>query len=148
LSIQVALQERVKQALKKGDKDQVTALRMIVNELQKAAKDSGQPLDEGAEVQVLRRELKRRRESIDAFRAGGREDLVAHEEYAAALIEDLLPRQMDEAQIAALVNRAIADTGASTIRDMGKVMAAVMAAGGSQIDGKLASKMVKERLSA
>jgi uncharacterized protein len=148
VSIQATLQDRVKNALKQGDKEQVTALRMIVNELQKAAKDSGQPLDAGAEAQVLRRELKRRRESIEAFRAGGREDLVAHEEYAAALIEDLLPGQMDEVQVEALVGRAIADTGASSIRDMGKVMAAVMAAGGPQIDGKLASRMVKERLSA
>ena len=78
---------------------------------------------------MLRRELKRRQESIEAFRAGGREDLAAYEEYAAGIIEGLLPKQMDEAELSALIDRVIAETGATSARDMGKVMAAVMAAG-------------------
>ena len=142
------LQDEVKAALKAGDKERTSALRMIINELQKEAKQNRQDLDEAAELQVLRRELKRRQESIEAFRAGGREDLAAHEETAANIIQDLLPEQMDETQLTALVDKVIADTGASSPRDMGKVMAAVMEQGGVRVDGKLASRLVKERLSS
>lgn len=148
MSILSDLQESVKVALKAGDKERVTALRMVVCELQKEAKQARQGLDEGAEFRVLRRELKRREESIDAFRAGGREDLASHEEYAAHIIEDLLPKQLDEAELSGLIDRAVAETGASSVKDMGKVMAAVMGQGGVRVDGKLASRLVKERLSA
>jgi uncharacterized protein len=148
VSILSELQESVKTALKAGDKERVVALRMIVCELQKEAKQARQELDERAELSVLRRELKRRQESIEAFRGGGREDLASHEEFAARMIEDLLPKQMDETELSGLVERAIAETGASSARDMGKVMAAVMAQHGIRIDGKLASRLVKERLSA
>jgi len=142
------LQESVKAALKAGDKERVTALRMVVCELQNASKTARGDLDEAAELAVLRRELKRRQESIEAFRAGGREDLAAHEEFAAGVIEELLPEQMDEARLLRLIDRVIAETGAASARDMGKVMSAVMAEGGVLVDGKLASRLVKERLSA
>ena len=142
------VQESVKAALKAGDKDRVAALRMIVCELQKEAKQARWDLDEAAELQVVRRELKRREESIEAFRAGGREDLVTYEERAVQIIQDLLPAQMDEVELSGLVDRVIAETGASSPRDMGKVMAAVLAAGGIRVEGKLASRLVKERLSA
>ncbi len=148
MSILSELQEEAKAALKAGDKDRVTALRMIINELQKEAKQSREDLDEATELQVLRREMKKREESIEAFRAGGRDDLAAHEETALRIIEGLLPAQMDEARLTALVERVITDTAASSVRDMGKVMAAVMAEGGVQVDGKLASRLVKERLSS
>ena len=141
------LQDSVKAALKSGDKERVTALRMVVCELQNEAKRARQELDEATELAVLRRELKRRQESIEAFRAGGREDLAAHEEFAAGIIEELLPKQMDEAESSALVDKVIAETGATSAREMGKVMAAVIAQGGVRVDGKLASRLVKERLS-
>ena len=141
------LQDSVKAALKSGDKERVTALRMVVCELQNEAKRARQELDEATELAVLRRELKRRQESIEAFRAGGREDLAAHEEFAAGIIEELLPKQMDEAELSALVDKVIIETGAASAREMGKVMAAVMAQGGVRVDGKLASRLVKERLS-
>ena len=148
MSILVELQERVKTALKAGNKEEVSAVRMIVNELQKAAKEAREPLDENAEQQVLKREYKRRLESIEAFRGGGREDLAMHEEYAAGIIEGLLPQQLDEAALGKLVDQVIAEVGATSARDMGKVMAGIMAKGGTQVDGKLASRLVKERLSA
>jgi uncharacterized protein len=142
------LQETVKTALKAGDKERVSALRMIICELQKEAKSSRQELDEAGEQRVLRRELKRREESIEAFRAGGREDLASHEEYAAQLIAELLPKQMDEQELSALVERVIAQTGASSAKDMGRVMASVLGQSEGRVDGKLASRLVKERLSA
>lgn len=148
MSILSDLQERVKAALKAGDREQVAALRMIICELQKEAKKARQDLSPEAELQVLRRELKRRNESLEAFRAGGREDLAQHEEYAVRIIEELLPKQLDEAALSALIDEVIAELGASSPQDMGKVMAAVMAKGGVAVDGKLASRLVKERLSS
>ena len=147
MSILSELQESVKVALKAGDKERVSAVRMLVCELQKEAKQARADLDEAAELAVLRRELKRREESIEAFRAGGREDLAKYEEFAAGIIQDLLPKQMDEAELGALVERVIAETGAASVKEMGKVMAAVMAQGGVRVDGKTASRLVKERLS-
>lgn len=147
MSILVGLQDQVKEALKAGDKERVLALRMLVDELQKEAKQARAELSEEAEQAVLRRELKRRKESIEAFLAGGREDLVAREEAAVDIIEGLLPKQLDEGELTALIDRVIADTGASSPQEMGKVMSAVMAEGGVRVDGKLASRLVKERLS-
>jgi uncharacterized protein YqeY len=146
VSILSELQEAVKAALKAGDKERVGALRMVVCELQKEAKQARQELGESAEMAVLRRELKRREESIEAFRAGGREDLATHEEFAAGIIQDLLPKQMDEAELTALIDRMVGQTGASSVKEMGKVMAAVLAEGGVRVDGKLAARLVKERL--
>jgi uncharacterized protein YqeY len=147
VSILEGLQESVKTALRSGDKERVTVLRMIVNELQKEAKQTQRELDEAAEQAVLRRELKRREESIQAFKAGGRDELAAHEQLAVGIIEELLPKQMDEAELSALIERAVAATGATSAKEMGKVMAAVLAEGGVRVDGKLASRLVKERLS-
>jgi len=147
LSTLSLLQERVKHALKGGRKQEVRALRVLVSEIQLAAKDSGHELDTEQEWAVLRKERKRRLESIEAFRAGGREDLVAAEEYTAGLIEELLPKQLDPDELAALVDRIIAETGVSTPRDMGAVMNAVMREAGGLVDGKSASRIVKERLS-
>jgi len=148
VSVLAEVQESIRAAMKTGDKQKVAALRMVVCELQNEAKRTRSDLDESAEQAVLRRELKKRQESMDAFRAGGREDLAEFEEYAAGLIEGLLPEQMDEAELFALVDRVIADTGATSARDMGKVMSAVMAEGGARVEGKVASRLVKERLSA
>jgi uncharacterized protein YqeY len=147
VSILSDLQESVKEALKAGDKDRVAALRMVVCELQNEAKRSQRELDHDAELTVLRRELKKRQESIEAFRAGGRDDLVRFEEFAVSIIEGLLPKQMDEAELSALIDRVIVETGASSAKEMGKVMSAVMAQGGVRVDGKMASRLVKERLS-
>lgn len=147
MSILADLQGSVNEALKAGDKDRVAVLRMLVCELQNEAKRRQEELDEEAEFTVLRRELKKRQESIEAFRAGGRDDLVAFEEYAAGIIEGLLPKQMDEVELSRLIDQVISETGASSPRDMGKVMSAVMAQGGVRVDGKTASRLVKERLS-
>jgi uncharacterized protein len=147
MSILSGVQESVKEAMKAGDKNKVAALRMVVCELQNEAKRTRTDLDEAAETAVLRRELKKRQESLEAFRAGGREELAAFEEYAAGLIERLLPKQMDESELSALIDRVVADTGATSAKEMGKVMSAVMVQGGPMVDGKLASRLVKERLS-
>lgn len=128
-------------AMKAGDRDRVGALRLVLSELQKAAKEGG--ADEQA---VLRRERKRRRESEAAFRDAGRAELAAAEAYEAGVIEAYLPAELGEAELDALVARAIEETGASEPRDMGKAIKHVMAAAGGRADGRVVSAKVKEAL--
>jgi uncharacterized protein len=129
-------------AMKSGEKVRVGALRLVLSELQKAAKDGGED-----ELAVLRRERKRRLEAASQFRDGGRPDLADGEESEAKLIEAYLPAELDETELDVLVAAAIAETGATTPRDMGQVMKAVMAKSGGRADGKRASARVREALS-
>ncbi len=128
-------------AMKAGDKDRVTALRLVLSELQKDAKEG--PGDEQA---VLRRERKRRRESEQAYREAGRDELAAAEAYEAKAIEAYLPAELSDDELDALVTSAVAETGASSPRDMGRVIKQVMAAAGGRADGKRVSTKVKEAL--
>jgi len=141
--VQVAERIRadVTAAMKAGDRDRVTALRLVLSELQKEAKEGG-----GDELAVLRRERKRRRESEAAFREAGREDLAAGEAAEAVAIEAYLPAELPDAELDALVATAVADTGASSPRDMGTVIKQVMAAAGGRADGRKVSTKVKEAL--
>jgi uncharacterized protein len=143
MQVQVAEQIRadVTAAMKAGDRDRVKALRLVLSELQKAAKEGGD--DEQA---VLRRERKRRRESEQAYRDAGREDLAAGEAYEAQAIEAYLPAELSDADLDTLVATAVAETGATSQRDMGRVMKQVMAAAGGRADGKRVSTKVKEAL--
>ncbi len=142
MAIAEQIQTDVKSAMKAGERDRVSALRLVLSELQKAAKD-GEGSDELA---VLRRERKRRRESETAYRDAGRGDLAEREAYEAATIEGYLPAELSDAELEALLNSAIAATGATGPRDMGGVMKHVMAAAGGRADGKRVSALARERL--
>jgi len=137
------VQEDARAALKAGDRALAGALRLIAAELQRAAKDAGGEVDE---VAVLQRERKRRLESAAAYRDGGRADLAATEEGEAELIGTYLPAQLDDAELAELVDAAIAETGASSPRDMGSVMKALTPRIAGRADGRRVSTAVKERL--
>jgi uncharacterized protein YqeY len=128
-------------AMKAGERDRVSALRLILSELQKAAKDGGQD-----ELSVLRRERKRRLEAASQFRDGGRPELADHEESEARLIEGYLPSELSDEELDALVTAAIVETGASAPQDMGQVMKVVMARSEGRADGKRASARVREAL--
>ena len=128
-------------AMKAGDRDRVGALRLVLSELQKAAKDG-----DADELAVLRRERKRRRESEAAYRDAGRDDLARAEAYEAGLIESYLPAELGDADLDALVARAIEETGASGPRDMGRAIKHVMAAAGGRADGRKVSAKVKDAL--
>jgi uncharacterized protein YqeY len=130
-------------AMKAGEKERVGALRLVLSELQKDAKEG-----RGDELAVLRRERKRRLEAASQFREGGRPELAEREESEARLIESYLPAELDESELDAIVAAAIAETGASSPRDMGQVMKAVMARAGGRADGKRASARVREALGA
>jgi uncharacterized protein YqeY len=129
-------------ALKAGDKERAGALRLVVSELQKAAKDG----TGGDEVQVLQRERKRRLESAKAYRDGGREDLATVEEREAQLIDAYLPEQLSDEELRAIAGDVVAELGASSPKEMGKVMAAVMPKVQGRADGRRVSDAVKELL--
>jgi uncharacterized protein len=128
-------------AMRAQDKERVGALRLVLSELQKDAKEG--PGDEQA---VLRRERKRRRDAEAQFRDAGREQLAAQEAFEAELIEAYLPSQLSDDELAAMVRAAVAQTGASSPRDMGTVIKHVMAAAQGRADGKKVSNLAKEAL--
>ena len=137
------VQEDAITALKAGDRERVGALRLIASELQKAVKDGGDD-----EVAVLQRERKRRLESAQAYRDGGREDLATAEESEAELIAGYMPEQIGDAELAEIVAAAVAESGASSPREMGDVMKLVMPQVVGRADGKRVSAAVKEKLTA
>ena len=141
----MTLADRVKDDLtaarKAGDRGRVGALQMVLSELQKAAKDGGQD-----ELAVLRRERKRRHESARAFRDGDRPELAEGEEAEAALIEGYLPAELDDAALEAIVADAVAKTGATSPRDIGRVMPEAMRAVDGRADGRRVSALVKAAL--
>jgi uncharacterized protein YqeY len=129
-------------AMKAGEKERVGALRLVLSELQKAEKDGG--ADEHA---ILRRERKRRRDAEEQFRAAGRDELAVKEAYEAQVIASYLPAELSDDELDALVRDAIAATGASSPRDMGKAIGHVKAAAGGRADGARIAAKVKEHLS-
>jgi uncharacterized protein YqeY len=129
-------------ALKSGDKERVQALRLISNELQKAAKESS----DGDETVVLQRERKRRLEAAEAYADAGRDDLAESERREAAIIEEYMPEQLSDDELQAIVGDAVAESGASSPQDMGKVMSIVMPQVQGRADGKRVSAVVREKL--
>ena len=119
------------------------ALRLITSELQKAQKDAPERFDE---VAVLQRERKRRLEAAESYRDAGRGDLAEGEEREAAIIEAYLPEQVSDDELHAIVGDVVAETGASSQKDMGRVMSAVMAKVQGRADGKRVSAIVREKL--
>jgi len=141
MSLLEQIQADVKDAMKAGEKQRVHALRLVVNELQKAAKENG-----GDELEVLQRERKRRFEAAEAYRDGGRTDLAEAEEQEAELIGGYMPEQLSDEQLNAIVGDAVAESGATSPKEMGKVMALVMPQVKGRADGKRVSNAVKELL--
>ena len=141
----MTLADKVKQdltdAMRAGERDRVGRLRLVLSELQKAAKEGGDD-----EVAVLRRERKRRLDAAEQFRDGGRPELAANEEAEAELIGTYLPAELPDEELRAIVERAVADTGATSPKDMGAVMKAAMPAIAGRADGKRVSAQVREVL--
>ena len=137
------VQSDTREAMKAGERDRVSALRMVTDALQKDAKEGGDD-----EVAVLRRERKRRLEAADAYREGGHDDRAAAEESEAQVIETYLPAELADEDLAALVDEAIAESGASEPGEMGKAMGAVMPRVAGRADGKRVNAMVRERLTS
>ena len=143
MSVLEQVQHDAAAALKARDRERVHALRLVASELQKAAKDG-----DSDEVAVLQRERKRRHEAAQAYREGGSEDRASAEEREAEIIESYLPEQLPERELRAIVGDAVAESGASSPKEMGKVMSLVMPRVQGRADGKRVSAVVNEKLTA
>jgi uncharacterized protein len=141
----MAIAEQIKTdlqgAMRAGEKERVGALRLVLSELQKAAKEGGED-----ELAVLRRERKRRLEAARAYRDAGREDLAGGEESEGELISGYLPAELSEQELAEIVDRAVRDSGAESVKDLGAAMKAAMAAVDGRADGKRVSGLVRAAL--
>jgi uncharacterized protein YqeY len=143
MTIAETIKNDIADAMKARDQERVGALRLVLSELQKAAKEGSDD-----ELAVLRRERKRRVEAERAYREAGREDLAAGESREADLIGSYLPAELDDVQLREIVARAIAQVGADSQKDLGKVMPVAMAEVAGRADGRRVSEQVREALSA
>jgi uncharacterized protein YqeY len=141
MAIADQLSADAKEALRAGEKERVGALRLLLSELQKAAKEGSQD-----ELAILRRERKRRQEAARAYHEAGREDLAEGEEAEARLIEGYLPAELSDEALAEIVRQAVSESGAQSVRDMGSAMKAAMAAVDGRADGKRVSGLVRAAL--
>ena len=140
--IEAALTE----AMRAQDAERTGTLRLVLSSLRSAEKELGRPLSDQEELQILQRERKRRAEAAEAFRAGDREEQAAKEERELEVIEEFMPEPLDEDELERIVDDAIAETGATSIRDLGRVMADVMPQVSGRADGSAVSRLVREKL--
>jgi len=141
------IEQHMREAMKARDEARLNALRMIKSALVKHRADTARPLDEKAELQILNMLIKQRREAAEMFRQGGREDLAAREEAELRLIESYMPPTATEEEMDAAVEAALAETGATSLKQMGAVMKAAQARlAGKRVDNKILSDKVRARL--
>ena len=143
VSILDDVQADSRQAMKAGDRERASALRMVLDALQQDAK-----LGKGDEVAVLQRERKKRLEAAQAYREGGRAEQAEVEESEAKLIEAYLPEQLTGEELGRLVDEAVSESGATEQRQMGQVMSVLMPKVGGRADGKRVSEAVRQKLGA
>ncbi|MEA2428282.1 MAG: uncharacterized protein QOF37_1910 [Thermoleophilaceae bacterium] len=146
MSLLDRVKEDVTTALKAGDRERANALRLITNELQKAHKEAAGT--ETEEVAVLQRERKRRLEAAEAYAEAGRDDLASGERREAELIEGYMPQQLSDDELHEIVGDVVAETGAASPNEMGRVMSMVMPRVQGRADGKRVSAVVREKLTA
>ena len=145
-----ALKQAQISAMKGGDKERLAAVRLILAKVKdrdiEQRTSSKEVEDDALVIEVLQKMAKQRRESIELYEKGGREELAAVERGELAVIEDFLPRQMSDAEAGAAIDSIVAETGASSVKDMGKVMTVLKDRHAAQLDMSKASAMVKARL--
>jgi uncharacterized protein len=148
MSLYQSIETHLKDAMRAQDKDRLSALRNIKSVLKNKAIDLKRELNDEEVVQVLNTLSKQRRESIDAFRAGGRNDLVSKEEAELKIIQEFMPAALSSEELDQIIRKAIDDTQAQGAKDMGKVMKALMPLVTGRADGKVVSERVKALLSS
>ncbi len=146
MSLIARIESELKEARLARDGDRRDALSLVLNALKNAQKELQRPLSDDEELQVLQRERKRRAEAADAFREAGREEQADDEEYELDVLEEFMPGQMSEGEIEEIIDDVISEVGATSIRDMGRVMAGVMHQVSGRADGSVVSQLVKEKL--
>jgi uncharacterized protein YqeY len=140
------IEVELREAMKARDAERRDALRLILNALKGSQKELQRPLSEDEELQVLQRERKRRVEAAEAFRAGGREEQAESEERELEILEEFMPEPLSEEDIEEIVDDAIAEVGATSMADLGRVMADVMPQIAGRADGSVVSQIVREKL--
>jgi uncharacterized protein len=146
VSVGDRIQDDTKAAMKQRDRTRVGALRMLGAALKNAEIEAGRPLTEQEEQTILRRQLKQRDESAEAFRNAGREEQAASESAEAEIVRSYLPQPLSEAELEEIVARALQDTGATSMRDMGNVMGRAMELSEGRAEGRQLSALVRNRL--
>lgn len=142
------LQREMREALKAGEKVRLGALRMLSAAVRNREVELGHELSDDELVEVASREVKRRKEAAEAFEGAGRQELVDKEREEQSVLETYLPAQLSDEELAALIDEAIAATGASGPGDLGKVMGHVMGKAKGRVDGGAVNRLVRERLGA
>jgi uncharacterized protein YqeY len=145
--LKTRIQSDMKDAMKARDKERLKVIRLILAAIKQVEVDERIELDDATVHKVLTKMVKQRRDSITQFTAGGRSDLAGIESDEIAVLETYLPEPMSDTELAALIDRAIADSGAATLRDMGKVMALIKSAAAGRADMGAVGGLVKSRLS-
>jgi uncharacterized protein YqeY len=140
------LEDELKRAMVARDQARRDALRLILASLRSAEKELQRPLHDDEELQVLQRERKRRLEAAEAFRGAGREEQAEAEEQELAVLEEFMPAPLSEEELEEIIDDAIAEVGATSIRDLGRVMADVMPQVSGRADGSVVSQLVREKL--
>ena len=146
MSLITTIEDEIKEAMKARDAERRDALRLIVNALKGSEKELQRPLSDDEELQVLQRERKKRVEAAEAFRSGGREEQAESEERELAVLEEFMPEPLAEEELERIVDDAIAENKATSMRDMGRVMADVMPQIAGRADGSAVSQLVREKL--
>ena len=148
MTTQEKIQSQMTEAMRSKDQLRLSVLRMMKSAIKNKEIEKMKPLDEGESMSVLNTLVKQRKDSVDQFRKGGREELAQKEEAEIKIIEEYLPAAASEDDIRKAIEEAVQETGASSIKDMGKVMKAAMARlTGKSADGSRVSQLVKEKLS-
>jgi len=146
MSIKEQLANDMKEAMKAKEKERLAVIRMVRGAIRQQEIDGKTELDDEAVIAVISKEVKMRKDSIVDFQKGGRDDLVAQNEAEIAFLMPYLPKQMTEDEVRELVKEAVEKTGASSPKDMGKVMGALMPKVKGRADGKMVNQLVKEAL--
>jgi uncharacterized protein len=140
------IEDELRQATLAREAERRDTLRLILAALRGAEKELQRPLTEDEELQVLQRERKRRTEAAEAFRTGGREEQAAAEERELEILEEFMPEPLSEDEIEEIVDNVIAEVGATSMRELGRVMADVMPQIAGRADGSTVSQLVREKL--
>jgi uncharacterized protein YqeY len=148
MSLRESLESGLKEAMKSGDRVAVAAIRLSLSEIKNAVIDKRRPLEDNEVVNILRSGVKKRQESIEMFTKGGRQDLVEKEAAEIKVLEGFLPAGLSAAELEALVAAAIAETGAASMRDIGKVMKCVLPRVAGRADGAEINKLIRAKLPA
>jgi uncharacterized protein YqeY len=146
MSLIERIEDELKSAMRARDRDRTDVLRLTLTSLRSAEKEVQRPLKEDEELHVLQRERKRRIEAAEGFRSGGREERAAKEERELEVIKEFMPEPIDEEELERIIDNAIAETGATSLRDLGRVMADVMPQVAGRADGSAVSQVVREKL--